>query len=71
MLFRFVQKNKLVSHTDAELLTPGQVGHLVNLGCIYDLDGKELESAPHPQMEFLLRLPVDVHAGDILRGAGA
>ncbi len=64
----FIQKNKLVSGSAAELLTPGKIGQKISIGTIYDLNGNELESAPHPQMEFLLKLNVPVKAGDILRG---
>ncbi len=67
-LARFVQRNKVCAHSEAELLTPNRTGIPVSLGALYDVEGNEIPSAPHPSMEFLVRLPIDVHAGDILRG---
>ncbi len=63
----FGQRNKLVAHTEAELLSPHRVGVPVQIGTLYDESGTEIESAPHPFMVFSTRLPYDVKEGDILR----
>ncbi len=63
----FGQRNKIVAHTEAELLSPHRVGVPVQIGALYDESGAEMESAPHPFMVFSTRLPYDVKEGDILR----
>ena len=34
---------------------------------LFDANGNEIGSVPHPGMEFYIRLPVRAFAGDILR----
>ncbi len=67
-LVRFAQRNKVFAHSDAELLTPGKIGVPIRIEALYDENGEEIESAPHPFMIFQTRLPIDVKEGDILRG---
>lgn len=66
-LFRFTQRNKLTVGETAELLTPGKPGQAFRVAEMYDADGLPIDSAPHPSMVFYLRVPFEVHAGDILR----
>ena len=66
-LASFMQKNKIVSNTEAELLSPGKTGRKFNIGQLYDADGGEIDSAPHPFMIFKMKTPFPVCKGDILR----
>ncbi len=64
----FIQRNKVTVGERAELLSPGKIGVAFTVGQLYGADGEEIESAPHPGMEFSVALPFPVKAGDILRG---
>jgi len=61
------QRNKLSRGDEAELLTP--VGEPVSFQVrqLFDADGAEIESAPHPMMEFRLKLPCYAPQYSILR----
>ena len=63
-----LQRNKLYADSDAELLTPGKPGIPVHLGKMWNENGEEIESAPHPYMRFFCEMPIPVKPGDILRG---
>ena len=65
----FCQRNKLVRGQRVELLTPGKVGEGFRADSLCDETGTDIESAPHPGMLFRLRCPMEVHPGDIIRGA--
>ncbi len=65
----FIQRNKLVAGQDVEVITPGKTGVGFAADELCDESGKPIESAPHPGMHFRLRCPVEIHAGDIIRGA--
>ncbi len=66
----FRQRNKTVSGAPMELLTPGKIG-IPFTGCdMRDAEGNEIDSAPHPLMEFSMRTDVPVRAGDIIRAGG-
>lgn len=68
---KFRQRNKLSAGERVELISPGKYGRAFTAEKIFSADGtEEIESAPHPFMEFWLRVPFEVHEGDILRGAG-
>ena len=68
---KFRQRNKVSRGMAAELISPGKFGRAFTVEKLYSAEnGAELESAPHPFMEFWIPVPFDVHAGDILRGAG-
>lgn len=62
-----VQRNKLVRGSRAELITPGRPGQSFNADVMFDAEGAEIESAPHPSMEFSVKLPFDAKPGDIIR----
>ena len=67
VLCRLRQRNKVSKGEKAELLTPSRVGIPLVVEEMYDADGAPIESAPHPLMEFYVRLPKEAAAGDILR----
>ena len=67
-LATFVQKNKMVLGQSVELLTPGRIGAPLTVEELYDEVGNTIESTPHPQMRFAMRMPFPVKVGDILRG---
>jgi len=69
MLATLVQQNKLSTHTYVELLTPGSVGKRFFASELYGTDMQPIESAPHPQMRYKLRLPFEAKEGDILRSS--
>ena len=52
-----------------EILSPGKTGRAFTVSGLFDADGAPIGSAPHPLMEFLLRVPFEVRDGDILREA--
>jgi len=64
-----VQKNKMLAHQRAELLTPGRLGIPFEAGEMYDEAHMPIESSPHPYMKFYLKMPFAVQSGDIIRGA--
>ncbi len=65
----FTQKNKFSAGEAVELLVPGKTG--VSFVCekIYDENGLEIESAPHPMMKFAIDVPFQVPEFAILRYA--
>ncbi|MBQ7411958.1 MAG: U32 family peptidase [Clostridia bacterium] len=65
----FMQKNKLVLGDSVELITPGKCGTPFVVESMLDLNGESIESAPHPSMLFKIKVPFEVHAGDILRSS--
>ena len=62
-----VQRNKLQCGDRIELLTPGHEGIPMTVEALYDAERNEIESAPHPQMNFYIKMPFKVKEGDILR----
>ena len=65
----FMQKNKLSVGDEVELITPGKCGTPFTVTEMRDLDGKIIESAPHPSMLFKIKSPIPVKKGDILRSS--
>ena len=63
----FIQKNKFCKGDSIDLLSPGKTGRNFIADDLCSINGEEIESTPHPFMEFKLRVPFDVHEGDILR----
>ncbi len=66
---KFIQRNKTLDESDAELLTPGRTGIELHLSEMKNEAGERIESAPHPGMIFTVRSPIEVKPGDIIRGA--
>ncbi len=64
----FVQRNKVSTGEEAELISPGKCGRRFNIGQLYSEQGEPIESAPHPAMYFWVKVPFEVKAGDIIRG---
>lgn len=64
---QFIQRNKVVSGTEAELISPGKTGRTLPVTGMKNDAGEEIESAPHPFMHFSMPVPFPVYAGDILR----
>jgi putative protease len=69
-VYKFAQRNKLISGEHGELLTPGRVGIPFEIGELYAEDGTVLDCAPHPSMIFYMRMPFEINEGDIVRAAG-
>lgn len=65
----FVQRNKLCVGDKAELISPGKFGRAFEISEMYDENMNMIESAPHPFMNFYIKVPFEVREGDILRGA--
>ena len=68
-VFRFTQRNRVRVGDRVEILSPGKTGRAFTVTGLFDADGAPIGSAPHPLMEFLLRVPFEVRDGDILREA--
>lgn len=65
----FKQKNKFKTGEKVELLVPGGRTFVFTPENIYDENGSEIESTPHPMMKFYLDVPFDVPEYSILRYA--
>ena len=65
----FVQRNKIIEGERVELITPGKCGVAFDALDLRNESGEKIESAPHPSMRFLMKVPFDVKAGDILRSS--
>jgi putative protease len=64
-----IQRNKFCAGDAVELITPGATGRRFEAAEMYNTEGEAIPSVPHPFMEFYLKVPFAVKAGDILRGA--
>ena len=64
-----IQKNKFSVGDILELLTPGSVGTSLTVEDLFDANHEAIASVPHPQMNFFMKVPFAVKAGDILRSA--
>lgn len=62
------QRNKMVASAEAEIISPGKTGVSFTPLAMTDSDGNEIESAPHAQMLFRVKMPFAVKRGDIIRG---
>ncbi len=63
----FIQRNKAVRGTNAEIISPGKCGRGLTLDEMFDENMLPLESAPHPFMKFYVKVPFEVKPGDIMR----
>ena len=66
-LYLFMQKNKVSVGDRAEVISPSKVGKGFLVTELYSDRGEVLESAPHPNMKFYVRVPFEVAEGDIMR----
>ena len=64
---RIEQKNKFCVGDDIEIMKPDGTNITTNVVAIYNADGNEVDSAPHPQEVLYLNLSVRPDEGDILR----
>ncbi len=62
-----VQRNKMNSGDQVQILTPGKVGRDSVVGEMFDIEGNPITSTPHAKMEFYLKA-VGLKKGDIIRG---
>ncbi|MBR2907222.1 MAG: U32 family peptidase [Clostridia bacterium] len=69
-LYRFVQRNKVSAETVGEIISPGRIGRAFTVSELYTIEGEAIPAAPHPSMEFYLRVPFEVSPGDIMRAGG-
>ena len=67
VLAPFIQRNKIKLGDNAEMISPNKLGRAFSVNEIYSQNGEPIESAPHPSQKFFLRVPFEVHAGDIIR----
>ena len=62
------QRNKMTKGECCELLSPGMVGRALVIGELFDEVMEQIDSTPHPYMQFYMKTPFEVKPGDILRG---
>ncbi len=62
------QRNKMLADAEVEIISPGKVGTSFTPLAMWNMDGERIESAPHAQMLFKLKMPFTVTKGDIIRG---
>lgn len=62
------QRNKSVDNQVCELVSPGKRSVCFTLEDMRDMKGEKIESAPHPQMLFTVKMTVPMKKGDIIRG---
>jgi putative protease len=65
----FTQKNKFVAGEKIELLVPGKTGMEFVCEKIYNENGDQIDSVPHPMMNFAIDVPFEVPEFSILRYA--
>ena len=65
-----IQRNKVSVNDSIELLTPAKVGEAMTVTELYSENHEAIESAPHAQMKFYMKMPHEVKEGDIIRSAG-
>jgi len=63
----FIQRNKVVSGTEAEMISPGKTGRVLLVHDMKNEAGEDIASAPHPFMRFSMPVPFPVSEGDIMR----
>ncbi|MBR6632847.1 MAG: U32 family peptidase [Clostridia bacterium] len=62
------QRNKMLADAEVEIISPGKTGRSFTPLAMTDTDGNPIESAPHAQMMFRIKMPFAVKRGDIIRG---
>lgn len=61
------QRNRIIKGETVEIIQPGGRDISVTLNEMRDMDSNPIESAPHPQMSFTVKLPEPVVPDSILR----
>lgn len=66
-----IQRNKAVCGEKAEIISPGKSARKFIFDDMQNENGEKIESAPHPQMRYSVKIPpdFDISTGDIIRGA--
>lgn len=67
--YYFTQRNKVSAGDVCEIITPGKTGRCFRVDKLYNENGEEIPSAPHPSMTFKMKVPYEVKAGDIIRSS--
>ncbi len=65
-----MQKNKVSVNDKIEVLSPMKVGVAIQVESLYNEEHEPIESAPHAQMRFYMKMPFEVKEGDIVRSGG-
>ncbi len=60
-------KNKFLRGQVLDCLEPNAVPFTVSANELYDIDGNEIESAPHPMMQIKIPFPREIKKGALLR----
>ena len=63
------QRNKMCVGESIEILTPGDCGRAAVAGEMFNEANEAIESAPHPYMNFYMKVPFAVKPGDIVRAS--
>ena len=66
-LYPFIQRNKISVGDSTEIISPHKIGVPFSVCELYSESGEQIESAPHPAQKFFIRVPFEVHEGDIIR----
>ncbi len=65
----FTQRNKISEGDVCEIITPGETGKKFIASDLMLENGEKIQSAPHPSMEFKMKVPYIVKEGDIVRSS--
>ena len=68
---QITQRNKFVTGETIEVMKPNGENIPVTVKAIYDEDGNQVESAPHPQQKLFVDLGIKMEVYDLLRRAEA
>ncbi len=70
-LVQITQRNKFVTGETIEVMKPNGENIPVTVKAIYDEEGSQVESAPHPQQKLFVDLGIKMEVYDLLRRAEA
>lgn len=65
--YRLEQKNKFYVEQTIEIMKADGNDIEVQVVCIKDEEGNEMESCPHPKQQLIINLGMELETGDILR----
>ena len=68
---QITQRNKFVTGETIEVMKPNGENIPVTVKAIYDEEGSQVESAPHPQQKLFVDLGIKMEVYDLLRRAEA
>ena len=63
------QRNKMCVGDSIEILTPGSCGRAAVAGEMFNEANEPIDSAPHPYMNFYMKMPFVLKPGDIIRAS--